>query len=246
MVTPIQDKPWPVQSKLPCTYLVEAILAFLQGLGNCHQESRKNDATFMRLQPKVSCTAMRNKKNSSSSTKNATCPFTAEIAEINRLENSFWKFPITTEKRWKKRKHKAIFRGAAGCLGAESWYSWYPFHMAEEGDAPLIVKDPPTSIITRSYVWLQSCYKPLLYEHVERQLLNIDIAEKATLWNQLVMSQIWMNMVPTFKNYMEFRRRSSELWQFHFEFPERASRLLPMKDQGGRSWVFEREVDTYL
>ena len=112
----------------------------------------------------------------------------------------FLKISHHNGEKMKKRKHKAIFRGAAGCLGAESWYSWYPFHMAEEGDAPLIVKDPPTSIITRSYVWLQSCYKPLLYEHVERQLLNIDIAEKATLWNQLVMSQIWMNMVPTFKN----------------------------------------------
>lgn len=104
MVTPIQDKPWPVLSKLPCTYLGEAILAFLQGLGNCHQESRKNDATFMRLQPKVSCTAMRSKKDWSSSTRKATCPFTAEIAEIKRLENSLSKLPITAEKRWKKKE----------------------------------------------------------------------------------------------------------------------------------------------
>lgn len=98
------------------------------------------------------------------------------------------------EKMRKKTKNKAIFRGAAGGSGAEFWYSWYPILMAEEGDAPLIGKDPPISIITRSYVWLRSCYKPLSYEHVDRQLLNIDITEKATLWDQLVMSQIWMNM----------------------------------------------------
>ena len=73
-------------------------------------------------------------------------------------------------------------------------------------------------------------------------------------WDQLVMSQIWISMVPTFKNYMEFGRRSSNLRQFNFEDPQKAvwklqdfpqQKMIKVEDHEW-SWVFEREVGTYL